>query len=234
MITKEMLKKGYEKGIVRLVKCPNEDDEVVCQIGENWFYFGGFSAEGETPENYVKNVPLDDIISEIFDAIDDFKNQPETQDEYNYYLVVLNESGISDHCVKADYDNVSANDRIWTGRKYRCVYGINQGDVFTVTSEPRNIDHVGNKSVFGCSVKNGRMELTCTDLESFYWEEMDQNAEETIAMSEVDKNLITFILENCHSCPLDDECGFDFEKYCVGFRENGCMECIFKNTDKLR
>ena len=114
------------------------------------------------------------------------------------------------------------------------MYGINQGDVFTVTSEPRNIDHVENKSVFGYSVKNGRMELTCTGLESFYWEEMDQNAEEIIAMSEVDKNLITYILENCHWCPLDDECGFDFEKNCVGFGENGCMECIYKNTDKLR
>lgn len=39
--------------------------------------------------------------------------------------------------------------RKWIGKKFKCVYGLNQDNVFTVTSEPYSIDMRGTKAVNG-------------------------------------------------------------------------------------
>ena len=43
MITKNMVVKGYGKGLIKLINSPNGDG-IVCSIGDNWFYFGGETA----------------------------------------------------------------------------------------------------------------------------------------------------------------------------------------------
>lgn len=53
-------------------------------------------------------------------------------------------------------------------------------------------------------------------------------------MGEKENILIDYILNNIHSCPFEDDCGIDFTKECVGFREKGCKECIYRNIEKLR
>lgn len=90
-ITREQLKAGYEQGIVRLGDSPN-DDGVICWIGQYWFYFGGRKAEDSTVGEYQKNVPEEDIISEIYDTLCDFVT--ESPDEYAYYAAVLEENGL--------------------------------------------------------------------------------------------------------------------------------------------
>lgn len=45
--------------------------------------------------------------------------------------------------------------------------------------------------------------------------------------------LLDYIMSACHWCPFKDEVGIDFEKECVGFREKGCRECIYRHIDKL-
>lgn len=52
-------------------------------------------------------------------------------------------------------------------------------------------------------------------------------------VEEINTILIDYILNNIHWCPFKDETDIDFEKECVGFRENGCKECIYRNIDKL-
>lgn len=92
MITREMIKAGYEAGLVNLI-CSPHDDDVVCAIGNNWFYFGGPTAE-EFPsvEEYKNAIPTDDIVSEIFSVLEeDFKDSPEFNDEYLYYESFLRE-----------------------------------------------------------------------------------------------------------------------------------------------
>ena len=94
MITKEMITAGYQSGIVKIVDSPN-DDGAVCQIGDNWFYFGGQTAEEYTAKEYKRFVPEKDIVNEIFDALDDFKDSGEEfDDEYLYYELYLNEHGV--------------------------------------------------------------------------------------------------------------------------------------------
>ena len=51
-------------------------------------------------------------------------------------------------------------------------------------------------------------------------------------MTEKENKLIDYIMNNMHWCPFKDEADIDFDK-CVGFKENGCKECIYKNIDKL-
>lgn len=63
------------------------------------------------------------------------------------------------------------NQNTWTGRVYKCVYGLDEGDVFTVTSEPFSTDRRGTKAVDGISSEHGEISMECEELEaSIYWE----------------------------------------------------------------
>lgn len=92
-ITKDMIKRGYKQGLVKLVIEPNMESEVVCQIGDNWFYFGGITAEEKTVEEYKKVIPEETIISEIYETLDGFRD--EFDDEYMYYYYYLLENLMS-------------------------------------------------------------------------------------------------------------------------------------------
>lgn len=95
MITPKMVKDGYEAGQIRIIDSPNGDG-AACQIGDNWFYFGGHMAECETADSYVQKVPKDDIAREVYEALDDFWNcgDENLMDEYLYYELYLEEHGI--------------------------------------------------------------------------------------------------------------------------------------------
>lgn len=92
-ITAEDIRNGLRSGVVRLITDPNLGCGTVCGIGENWFYFGGLTAEEMTPEEYLRDIPEDDIVREIVETLDDFKCLPDVfEDEYNYYLAILTEN----------------------------------------------------------------------------------------------------------------------------------------------
>ena len=91
-ITFEDIKVGIDKGVVRFIIDPNNDHGTVCAIGDNWFYFGGLTAEEENPDEYIKNVPMDTIIQDILNVLNDFKEN--FVDEYLYYYFYLEEHGI--------------------------------------------------------------------------------------------------------------------------------------------
>lgn len=90
-ITREMVRKGLSSGYIVLANIPESANETVCKIGENWFFFGGLTAEGLTPEEYRKAVPFEDIVNEIYDTLEAFRqsNLDEFKDEYNYYETFL-------------------------------------------------------------------------------------------------------------------------------------------------
>ena len=91
VITPEAVRDAYCKGVARLVESPNEDG-VVCQIGDYWFYFGGQTAEDSNVADYKENVPEDDIVKEIYEAVTDIGKILD-EDEYDYYAAILEESG---------------------------------------------------------------------------------------------------------------------------------------------
>ena len=90
MITSEMIRTGLNNGSVVIVDSPLGDG-AVCRIGEHWFYFGGWEACETTAAEYVAKVPKPDVIREIMDALDSFRDSACFQDEYDYYYFFLRE-----------------------------------------------------------------------------------------------------------------------------------------------
>lgn len=91
MITKDMIKKGMECGAVLLTVDPNLNFGTVCTIGDSWFYFGGETAEEMLPEKYQENVPMEDIVDEIYTTLKDFSFDMDFAEEAEYYEKVLKE-----------------------------------------------------------------------------------------------------------------------------------------------
>ena len=91
MITKEMILAGFLNGIVRLENEANLGG-TVCRIGDYWFYFGGESADNSSAEDYLRNVPIEDIVCEVASVLEEFAQNPdEFGDEYKYYEAFLKE-----------------------------------------------------------------------------------------------------------------------------------------------
>ena len=60
-----MVREGIRNGSVRFVRDPNMDHGTVCQIGDNWFYFGHLKAEELDPDEYVKATPEADAMCDL-------------------------------------------------------------------------------------------------------------------------------------------------------------------------
>lgn len=89
IITKETIRDGIHTNLIQIVSDPYMYNGTVCKIADSWFYFGGTTAEELSPDEYVANVPEEDIINEIFETLEDFRKDEFFVDEYNYYRFVL-------------------------------------------------------------------------------------------------------------------------------------------------
>ena len=97
MITKQMVKDAYDKGVIELDVSPNGDG-IVAKIDEGWFYFGGLTAEEYTdPREYEHDIPKETIVDDIYETLDGFGEWEELCDEYGYYEEVFKERGINDY-----------------------------------------------------------------------------------------------------------------------------------------
>lgn len=85
MITKEKIRAGLKEHLIALEVDPNMGSGTVCRIGAWWFYFGGETAEELNPDEFLKCVPEDDIVDEIFEALESFRQDEECANEYEYY-----------------------------------------------------------------------------------------------------------------------------------------------------
>lgn len=95
MITEDMVREGIRNGSVRFVKDPNMEHGTVCQIGEDWFYFGCLKAEELNPDEYITEMPEDDVAALVFDALEQIRNDGAFDDEYAYYEAYLTERRVT-------------------------------------------------------------------------------------------------------------------------------------------
>lgn len=92
MITKDLIARGLDEGIIRFVIDPNMEHGTVCQIGEYWFYFGGSTAEELNPAEYLSAVAKCELAQEVYETLESFrKDGAELADVYRYYEAYLNE-----------------------------------------------------------------------------------------------------------------------------------------------
>lgn len=88
-LSEEEIFAALRDGRIRLITDPNMGSGTVCQIGGNWLYFGGQTAEEMTPEAYRRCVPEEDIAREITEVLADCRRHSQFIDEYRYYLYYL-------------------------------------------------------------------------------------------------------------------------------------------------
>lgn len=91
MISKEMVRDGIHNGSIHFVKDPNMEHGTVCQIGDDWFYFGCLKAEELDPDEYVESMPEDDVVGLVFNTLEEFREDGAFDDEYAYYEAYLTE-----------------------------------------------------------------------------------------------------------------------------------------------
>ena len=89
MITKYMITEGIRNQVIQFVQDPNMEFGTVCQIGDDWFYFGGMTAEELEPSEYLSVVSLDSVIDDVYNALESFRTNRTFRDEYDYYESVL-------------------------------------------------------------------------------------------------------------------------------------------------
>ena len=92
MITKEMIKKGFENGIISIENDYAGCMVICCKIGDNAFYFLGSKDDSITKEEYWKSYTLDMTIDMIFDILKDSESAEEhglDDWEIGYYELVL-------------------------------------------------------------------------------------------------------------------------------------------------
>lgn len=92
MITKNLVAQGLMSDVIRLDIDPKMGSSIVARIGENWFYFGGMTAEEYNDvEQYREDIPFGTIVDEIYDVLHEFQTggHEEFLDEAAYYESVL-------------------------------------------------------------------------------------------------------------------------------------------------
>lgn len=89
MITKNMVRVGIEKDLIRFVPDPNEMTGTVCEIGDEWFYFGDTDAEKKSPEEFLAETETVDIVGSVFQTLNDMREMEDFSDEYAYYESVI-------------------------------------------------------------------------------------------------------------------------------------------------
>lgn len=113
IITKNMVIEGYNQGLIKLILSPNGDG-ITCQIGDNWFYFGGITAEDYNDiEAYKKAIPALDIVKEIYITLKEFEEIYEDEYLYYYYYLKENLKGETEYRFK-----VSLCDGMWASGTY--------------------------------------------------------------------------------------------------------------------
>lgn len=94
MIEKKQIAQGLMCGIIRLDIDPNMNSGIVARIGENWFYFGGSTAEEySNVDEYKADIPFDTVVEEIYSVLHEWQelDLEEFRDEAAYYEALLSE-----------------------------------------------------------------------------------------------------------------------------------------------
>lgn len=96
MITKGMVAEGFQRGLIRLIDAPY-DHSAVCEIGDYWFYLSDDDSLALSVDEYVKIVPVEKTIDNIFMTLEEFRESEDDvyNSSYTYYESFLLEHEIS-------------------------------------------------------------------------------------------------------------------------------------------
>lgn len=96
MITAEILKNAYENGLLRFDNDPMGIKGKICKIGQHWFYFDTKTSMDESPEEFLKNADMDEILRKLSNTINSFEGNECFNDLYRYFYMYLKKHGTMD------------------------------------------------------------------------------------------------------------------------------------------
>ena len=85
IITRDMIEDGLLHGVVTVCHedwATNDDGDLICKIGEGWFYI----------DNDIDETDYDEVVDSIIGILDSFLMCLEDEDEYLYYYYYLMET----------------------------------------------------------------------------------------------------------------------------------------------
>ena len=88
MITRKMIQKGFEKGLITIENGCYGCCGLCCKIGDNAFCFLGAEGDELTVKEYWSSYTLEETINMIFDILKDVKSAEEhglDKGEWEYY-----------------------------------------------------------------------------------------------------------------------------------------------------
>ena len=90
MITEEMIRAGYDAGVVTLLDAPT-GGEAVCKIGDYWFYFwNGDPEQFISRDVFLQRYSKEQIVHAIWMGLEEFRELwSQFGPEYVYYETVL-------------------------------------------------------------------------------------------------------------------------------------------------
>lgn len=92
MITKEMIMKGFENGIISIENYSDCCDNICCCIGGNSFYFVGMEDENLSAEEYLESYSIAEIINMLYEILKDVESAEDSGldiEEWEYYKAIL-------------------------------------------------------------------------------------------------------------------------------------------------
>ena len=92
MITKEMIRKGFERNIISIENEFGGCIDICCRIGDNAFYFVGMEDEYLTVEEYLKSYSMNEIIDMLYEILKDVESAEDNGlnvGEWEYYKAIL-------------------------------------------------------------------------------------------------------------------------------------------------
>lgn len=92
MITKEMIENGFKNNLISLEDEFGGCTSLCCRIGDNAFYFAGYSDSELTVDEYKNQYTESEVIDFIYDILKDKKSAEENgldEGEIEFYELLL-------------------------------------------------------------------------------------------------------------------------------------------------
>ena len=92
MITREMIRNGFERNIISIENEFEGCINICCRIGDNAFYFVGGEDENLTVDEYWQSYTMDMTVDMIYDIVKDIESADENgldEGEWEYYEALL-------------------------------------------------------------------------------------------------------------------------------------------------
>lgn len=92
MISKEMVRKGIESGVIQFAANPALGPGITCIIGTGYLYIGGKYADGKSPEEFLRNAGVDKVVDDVYSILEKILLTHDFKGEYDYHEKYLREN----------------------------------------------------------------------------------------------------------------------------------------------